>query len=211
MDLDAHIHTRSFFKPDVRPLLKAVVGALIIHALFLFNWFANKEISPVEIPQWVNVKLIAGFETINEKRKPPEKKRKKIIKKTEDIKKKAPEAYPIKNNETSVEKKDKVTTKATTFIKADSRPYKLKNPKPLYPSAARRRGMQGVVFLSIKINKKGFVENINIEKTSGFRILDQSAVSSVSKWQFVPAKNDNEFVSSIVEFPVRFHLNDVQD
>lgn len=206
MDLDAHIHSRTFFKPDIRPLLKAVVAALVLHVMFLYNWVANKEITPIEIPQWANVKLIAGFETINKESKSAEKKRTRIVKK---IKTKTPKSYPAKKNKTSVEKQNKEKTKATTFIKADSRPYKLKNPKPLYPSAARRRGMQGIVLLSIKVNKKGFVESINIEKTSGFRILDQSAVKSVSEWQFVPAKKENQFVSSVVELPVRFYLNDV--
>lgn len=206
MDIDDHIHLRSFVKPDITPILKAVVGALIIHVLFLINWYSNNEITTAEIPRWINVKLIAGFETVETKTKQPEKKKKELTEKKENIKKRKARIQPKK--ESIAPPKEKALTKATTFVMADSRPYKLINPKPVYPVAARRRGMQGIVLLSIKVNKRGFVESINVEQTSGFRVLDQSAVSSVSKWQFVPAKKENQFVSSIIEIPIRFHLND---
>jgi len=208
MDIDNHIHLRSFVKSDVTPILKAVVIALLIHLLLLINWFSNNEIEPVEIPQWINVKLTAGFETISTKPKTQEKQH-DSPKKKENSQKRKTEIQPLTKKITSAEKKQKALTKATTFIMADSQPYTLLNEKPVYPSAARRRGMQGIVLLSIKVNEKGFVEYVNIEKTSGFRMLDQSAVRSVSKWQFVPAKKENEFVSSVVELPIRFHLNDV--
>ena len=204
MDLDDHIHLRSFVKPDISPILKAIIAALLIHVILLFNWFSNSEITKVEIPQWFNVKLVAGFDIIKNKTKPPVISKKEPIEKNRVVKKSTKRVSLLKKKTTSVENK----TKATTFIKADNRPYKLKNPKPNYPSAARRRGMQGMVLLSIKVNKKGFVEYIHIEKTSGFRVLDQSAVNSVSKWQFVPAKRENEFVSSVVEIPIRFQMND---
>lgn len=204
MDLDDHIHLRSFVKPDISPMLKAVIAALIIHVILLSNWFSNNEITKVEIPQWFNVKLVDGFEIIENETKPPVISKKEPIEKNRVVKKSTKKVSLLKKKITSVENK----TKATTFIKADNRPYKLKNPKPNYPSAARRRGMQGMVLLSIKVNKKGFVEYIHIEKTSGFRVLDQSAVNSVSKWQFVPAKRENEFVSSVVEIPIRFQMND---
>ena len=206
MDLDERLHLRSFVKPDVAPILKAVMAALVVHALFVFNWFYPNEVTKAEMPQWFNVKLIAGFETVQTKSKVTGKKESPKINGT--VKTLNKKNSFLKNKITSVEKSEKTLTKATTFIKADSRPYKLKNPKPVYPSAARRRGMQGLVLLSIRVNKKGFVENVNIEKTSGFRVLDQSAVNSVTKWQFVPAKKENEFISSVVEVPIRFQLND---
>ena len=98
---------------------------------------------------------------------------------------------------------------ATTFIAADSRPYSLENPKPLYPAAARRRGMQGVVLLGVNINKTGHVEKINILQTSGFRVLDRSAIKSVKSWRFIPAQQDKQAVASIIEIPIRFMLNDI--
>lgn len=206
MDIEDHIHLRSFVKPDITPILKAVVVALMIHSLFFINWYSSNEITTAEIPRWINVKLTAGFETVDTKTKPPEKKKKELTKKKNNIKKKA-NIQPEEKSITAA--KEKTLTKATIFVMADSRPYKLKNPKPVYPLAARRRGMQGIVLLIIKVNKKGFVESINIEKTSGFRVLDQSAVMSVKKWQFVPAKNEDKAVSSIIEIPIRFHLNNV--
>lgn len=208
MDIDDRIHIRSFSKPEVAPILKAIVIALVIHLLFFINWYSNNEIETIEIPQWINVKLKAGFETITAKPK-AEVKKYELSKTRENIIKRKAKVKVEKNKITSTKIKQKPSSKATTFINADSRPYKLINPKPVYPSAARRRGMQGMVMLIIRVNHKGFVDNVDVEKTSGFRVLDQSAVDSVSRWQFIPAKKENKFVSSTVKLPIKFYLNDV--
>ena len=208
MDLDEHIYLRTFVKPDIAPILKAVIAALIVHVLLFISWQSNHKTNAAAVPQWVNVKLVAYFETDNKKISPTKKLKKKLPN-NKIIEKRKADVKSVKKDNITTNKIEKYTAKETTFIKADSRPYKLKNPKPVYPSAARRRGMQGVVLLKVKINKKGFVEYVNIEKTSGFRVLDQSAVSSISQWRFIPAKKENEFVASIVQLPIRFYLNDV--
>lgn len=201
MDIDARLSLRSFVKPDLTPLLKAMLGALFIHVLFWVNWPAEKNRTVAEIPEWINIKLIAGFEPADEKIEKIE---------TKQLKPKAThkkEILPHKNEVSKITKKQNVKqAPATTFIPADSRPYLLENPKPVYPAAARRRGMQGVVLLSVAVTKEGYVDKIDILQTSGFKVLDRSAVKSVKSWRFIPARMGEKNVSSQMEIPIRFIL-----
>lgn len=67
--------------------------------------------------------------------------------------------------------------------------------------------MQGVVLLSVEVNIKGYVDRVNILRSSGFRVLDMAALSSVEKWKFIPAHQEKRTVESIVEVPIRFILD----
>lgn len=201
MDIEARLSLRSFVKPDLTPLLKAILGALFIHVLFWVNWSSEKNSTVAEIPEWVNIKLIAGFEPTDEK-----------IEKTEVKQLKPKTTYKkekrIEKNRTTQEIKEKniSSSSATTFVAADSRPYLLENPKPVYPAAARRRGMQGVVLLGVAVSKEGYVDKIDILQTSGFKVLDRSAVKSVKSWRFIPARMGEKNISSQMEIPIRFIL-----
>ena len=50
-----------------------------------------------------------------------------------------------------------------------------------YPAIAVRRNMQGTVYLNIEIDSNGKVTKCEVEQTSGFDILDKSAVDTVTK------------------------------
>ncbi|MEJ2143292.1 MAG: energy transducer TonB, partial [Gammaproteobacteria bacterium] len=105
------------------------------------------------------------------------------------------------------ETNEKEAASASTFVQADSRPYALDNPKPVYPSVARRRGMQGLVLLQVRVSEEGKVTGIHVVRSSGFRILDVVAVDSVKQWRFMPARENDMTVTSTVQVPVRFSLN----
>lgn len=83
----------------------------------------------------------------------------------------------------------------------------LQNPAPEYPSLSRRRGEQGKVMLRVNVSAKGTVDNIEIEKTSGFDSLDKAAVEGVKSWKFVPASSNSRQVAGVVIVPIRFSLD----
>ena len=209
MELEQYLRLRSFEKPATK-LYKAIVVALVIHAGFGANWYFEKNNQKAEIPDFINVRLTAGVEVVKENKKP-------VKKKSETVNKEA--LKPLKKKEKTVTKQarqqpvvkeiNQRPAKATTFVAADSRPYMLDNPKPVYPASARRRGMQGVVLLSVKVNEKGYVERLNVLGTSGYRVLDRSALASVEKWRFVPAKRGGQSVASTMQIPVRFILKNI--
>ncbi len=83
------------------------------------------------------------------------------------------------------------------------------NPKPPYPMLARRLGAQGVVLLRVYVREDGSVANVELARSSGFSMLDESATRTVREsWRFVPARIDDAPTASWVEVPIRFVLAD---
>jgi len=81
------------------------------------------------------------------------------------------------------------------------------NPKPPYPRIARRLGAQGVVTLRVFVLKDGSVGQAAVLRSSGFRILDDSALRTVrAAWRFLPARRDGIAIESWVEIPIKFVL-----
>ena len=73
--------------------------------------------------------------------------------------------------------------------------------RPVYPQISRKRGEEGnVVLLANVVNGK--VVSVNIEKSSGIKALDASALTAVGKWSFSADTN------TVVRIPVSFRLKD---
>jgi protein TonB len=86
------------------------------------------------------------------------------------------------------------------------RPKYDRNPKPPYPRIARRRGYEGVVVLKVEILPDGGVGEILVKKSSGYPVLDRSALKTVRQWRFVPAKRGEDRIGMWAEIPIRFEL-----
>jgi protein TonB len=82
------------------------------------------------------------------------------------------------------------------------------NPLPEYPYIARQRHWQGVVWLLVDVSSKGLVVDVDLESSSGYRVLDRAARRAVKRWQFTPATRAGLPVDSQVRIPVRFSLED---
>ncbi len=87
-----------------------------------------------------------------------------------------------------------------------AKPIYRRNPPPRYPRLARKRKYQGVVILDVFVNQDGGVGDIKVFKSSGYSILDKSALRSVRKWDFEPGKRGDKKVGMWVRTPVRFQL-----
>jgi protein TonB len=82
------------------------------------------------------------------------------------------------------------------------------NPASIeYPRRARRRGLEGTVELKIRIDEKGAVAKVVVEKSSGHAILDEAAKSGVARWRFHPALKDGAPVPAWIRRTIRFRLN----
>jgi len=82
------------------------------------------------------------------------------------------------------------------------------NPLPKYPSIARQRHWEGVVWLLVDVSAKGLVEDVELERSCGYRVLDRAASRAVKRWEFAPATRAGLPVESQVRIPVRFSLED---
>lgn len=82
----------------------------------------------------------------------------------------------------------------------------LNNPKPPYPLAARRLGLQGRVLLSAHVHASGVCAEVKLKESSGHALLDEAALGSVRRWRFIPARRGDRPVDSWVDVPVSFRL-----
>lgn len=89
---------------------------------------------------------------------------------------------------------------------ADYQSSYLKNPKPPYPPLAVKLRQEGQVILLAEILPTGKAGRVLIQKGSGHELLDQSALQTVSNWQFAPARKDGVIVSQVIRIPITFNL-----
>jgi protein TonB len=80
------------------------------------------------------------------------------------------------------------------------------NPRPDYPGVARRRGYEGTVVLSVFVTGEGTVGDIELAESSGYLVLDRSALRAVKEWKFVPATKNGRKVDVWVKVPVTYRL-----
>ncbi len=77
--------------------------------------------------------------------------------------------------------------------------------KQVYPTSARRRGQQGVVHVLIELDQEGNLTALRVTRSSGYRVLDNAAVSLVKK--VVPFKHGAGRAIAI-EIPINYNLLD---
>jgi protein TonB len=80
------------------------------------------------------------------------------------------------------------------------------NPKPVYPKLAIRRNYHGTVMLLVEVLADGSVRGVEVFESSGYSILDRSALRAVQKWQFKPGTKYGKPVTMKVKVPVVFRL-----
>lgn len=74
------------------------------------------------------------------------------------------------------------------------------------PRIAKKNEWEGTVRIRVVVQPSGFPETISIKKTSGHTVLDNAAIEAIRKTRFIPAKDGNIPVRSIVEIPIKFDL-----
>lgn len=87
-------------------------------------------------------------------------------------------------------------------------PLYRQNTPPVYPEIARIRGYEGVVLVIAEILPDGRVGSTKIRRSSGYAILDRSAIDAVKPWKFEPAKKSGKPFTIWVELPIKFILHD---
>lgn len=93
-----------------------------------------------------------------------------------------------------------------TYVPVDSNVAYLRNPKPEYPFEARRRHWQGTVILRVYVEVDGHAQKVVLQRSSGYEVLDESALETVKDWRFVPAKRGDIAEASWIYVPIVFKL-----
>ena len=75
-----------------------------------------------------------------------------------------------------------------------------------YPSMLREAGIGGTVVLWAFIDTNGIVKNTEVNRSSGYKTLDEAAQQAVMKFRFNPAVNRDEKVPVWVALPITFRM-----
>jgi len=102
--------------------------------------------------------------------------------------------------------KDTMTLSSVGGALTETQPNYFKNPAPTYPMEARRLGQEGLVVLSVDVDRQGNPSQIKIKESVGYSLLDSAAMKAVQRWKFSPAQIGTLSVESNVEVPIRFRL-----
>ncbi len=89
---------------------------------------------------------------------------------------------------------------------ADYKAAYLQNPKPPYPPLAFRARIEGKVVLIAEVQPDGRAGQVRIFESSGNEMLDQSALTTVRQWKFMPARKDGVIITQAVRIPITFSL-----
>lgn len=89
---------------------------------------------------------------------------------------------------------------------ADYKLSALNNPKPPYPPYSYKAKQEGQVILLVEVLASGESGQVSIFSSSGFELLDETALSTVKKWHFVPAKKDGQVIPQTIRVPITFSL-----
>jgi len=76
-----------------------------------------------------------------------------------------------------------------------------------YPALAVRKREQGEVQLRVLVGSDGMAQQVELERSSGSRVLDTAAMKAVRAWRFVAAERNGTTVASWAIVPIRFDLS----
>lgn len=174
-------------------------GSLVVHAVVL-SWLAAGPIAPAGLATFETIQvMLASAPTAP-----------------------APRARPLPpvasapataNAAATVEPALQPTTSTTDaerdepLVEARHDVTSFNNPKPPYPLAARRRGLQGRVLIAAHVRTDGSCTEVRVRQSSGHALLDDSARDTVQRWRFLPARRGTTPVDAWVEVPITFKFD----
>jgi len=185
------------------PTLTACSFSLLMHAGVVL-WFAAMQLAPprFKMPTQIDVTLApepAPRPSANRAALPPA---------ARPLPRASAAQQPVPAEPAAAETTSAAPTETTAFIESRYDVATLRNPKPPYPFAARRRGEEGKVVLRAHVRADGTCAEVELKKSSNHDLLDASALRTVKDWRFVPAARGGAAVDSWAEIPVVFRLRE---
>lgn len=83
----------------------------------------------------------------------------------------------------------------------------IRAPQTVYPAMSRRLGESGVVTLRVLIGVKGLPEQVTVEKSSGFKNLDEAGRQATLRALFKPYTEDGKAVPVYAVVPINFSIS----
>lgn len=92
-----------------------------------------------------------------------------------------------------------------TFLVVEQMPVPVEQVQPTYPAVARAAGLEGRVFVKVRVDETGRVTDVRVARSDN-GVFDASAVEAVRQWRFSPGVQAGEPVVVWVTIPVRFRI-----
>jgi TonB family protein len=92
---------------------------------------------------------------------------------------------------------------ATNIVSANSL-KRTRTVQPVYPEAARKKGIEGWVELAFTVAPNGTVQDVEVRNASPANVFDDAAVRAIRGWRFEPVERDGERVSQRAMVRLRF-------
>jgi protein TonB len=86
----------------------------------------------------------------------------------------------------------------------DDPPQPLKITRPIYPTQALSKGVQGTVLVDFTVDADGRVRDARVVQSAPG--LDKAALDCVRKWRFMPARKDGRPAAVAAQAPVIFSI-----
>ena len=80
--------------------------------------------------------------------------------------------------------------------------------EPVYPIHEIRMQHTGTVVLSVQVLANGRVGEVRLERSSGYRALDESAMREARRWRLIPGTRDGVPAVMWKQIPITFRLRD---
>jgi protein TonB len=84
--------------------------------------------------------------------------------------------------------------------------YAASNRRPVYPRMSRMNDEQGTVVLRVLVKEDGSAGAVELKASSGYPLLDDSALSTVRTWRFNPATVNDKPVAEWYQLSIPFKL-----
>lgn len=191
---------------DYNRVYLAVVVSIAAHILLVLI-FINKENTTTYIENGVrsydNPRISINISKTSEP--------KKIVPKPEKVKP-VPIENPIIKEEVVTKTNEPVEEVAEEekFTEAipviENAKFKGQRTPPIYPKRALMLKQEGVVILQALIDTNGDINDVKLVTSSGYAILDKSAIDAVWKWKFEPSVINGTPAVSWVKVPVEFMI-----
>ena len=117
---------------------------------------------------------------------------------------KQPEAEPVEASAPALVEEAPPAPRPEPFVTA--RKAAGSCPPPPYPRQALRHRLEGRVVLLVDIGADGHIRDLEIQTSSGHRILDRAAADAVRNWRFRPATRAGIPQPDRLRIPITFKL-----
>ena len=82
-------------------------------------------------------------------------------------------------------------------------------PRFLYPKVAQENGYTGTAKIIFTVMNNGSVDKVSVEKSTGYKILDNAAIDYCRQIVFNPAERNGKQVSCRIIWDINFNISDV--